>query len=201
MANKRADTIVPIHDLLARRWSGWAFDPERPVKRAQLVAMLEAARWAPSVGDEEPWRCLVWDRFSNELGWQRAFECLAPGNQLWAVAAPILILSLAVTQSGRSGKANPWAQHDTGAASENLCLQAAAMGLYAHQIGDFDARKLLRAFNVPRELTPTTIVAVGYPGSAEHLDTVLRERELEARKRRPVDERCFENRWGEPLQF
>jgi nitroreductase len=165
------------------------------------MAMLEAARWAPSVGEEEPWSCVVWDRFNNELGWQKAFECLAPGNQLWAAAAPVLILSLAATKSKRTGKVNPWAQHDAGAASENLCLQAAAMGLYAHQIGDFDRRKTARAFNVPHDLAPTTIVVVGHPGSAEHLDTTLRERELETRNRRPVDVCCFENRWGDPLQF
>ena len=201
MTNKRADTLVPIHDLLARRWSGRAFDPDKPVKRAQLVAMLEAARWAPSCAGEEPWRYIVWDRGSNELGWESAFDCLSPGNQLWAVAAPILILSLAATKSSHGGKPNRWAQHDTGAASENLCLQAVAMGLHAHQMGGFDMRRVVRSFAVPKEFTPMAMVAVGHPGLAQNLDTELRDRELGARGRSSMNERFFENRWGEPVQI
>ena len=201
MTDKRAETLVPIHDLLARRWSGHAFDAEKPVKRAQLVAMLEAARWAPSCAGEEPWRYIVWDRANNELGWQRAFDCLSTGSQLWAVTAPLIILSLAATKSYLNGKANRWAQHDTGAASENLCLQAAAMGLYAHQIGDFDGRRVKRIFSVPKEFEPMAMMAVGHPGSARGLDTQLRDRELGARYRSPINERFFENQWGEPVQM
>ena len=201
MSDKRADTLVPIHDLLERRWSGRAFDPDKPVKRAQLLALLEAARWAPSCGGEEPWRYLVWDRFGNEFGWQRAFECLSPANQLWAVAAPVLILSMAVLRSTRSGKTDPWAQFDTGAASENLCLQAVALGLRALQMGDFDSERVRRGFAVPRGHQPMTIIAVGYPGLAQNLDTALRERELGKRSRGPIGDRFFENRWGEPVRL
>ena len=138
MLEKPAVTRPPIAELIARRWSPRAMDSTQPVSRDHLLALLEAARWAPSCFGDQPWRYLVWDRFRDPAGWQQAFECLAEGNQSWVQNAPVLLLAVAAPAFGHNGQPNRWAQYDTGAASENLCLQAAALGLVAHQMGGFN---------------------------------------------------------------
>ncbi len=196
MTDKRAQTLVPIHELIARRWSGRAFDPDKSIHRAQLLALLEAARWAPSCFGEQPWHFLVWDRFRSEFGWQKAFDCLAPGNQLWAMNAPVLILSLATLEFRQRGTRNRWAHYDTGAAAENLCLQAAAMGLMAHQMGGFESDRTRASFAIPDGYEPMAMIAVGHPGPETILDGELRERELAPRTRMALGENFFEDRWG-----
>lgn len=135
MLEKPAVTQVAIADVIARRWSPRAMNPTKPVSREQLLALLEAARWAPSCYGDQPWRYLVWDRFGDPVGWQRAFECLAEGNQVWVKNAALLLLSVAAPNFQHNGKLNRFAQHDTGAASANLALQATALGLALHQMG------------------------------------------------------------------
>ena len=196
MTDKRATTLVPIHDLIARRWSGRAFDPGKSVHRAQLLALLEAARWAPSCFGDEPWHFIVWDRFRSEFGWQKAFDCLQPGNQLWAMNAPVLVLSLAAIQFRERERANRWAQYDTGAAAVSLCLQASAMGLMAHQMGGFDSERARVSFAVPSAYQPMAMIAVGHPGPEQMLEGELRVRELAPRTRQPLGANCFEDQWG-----
>lgn len=199
MLEKKAQTAVAIDDLLARRWSPRAFDPEKSVSREQLLAVLEAARWAPSCYGDEPWRYLVWDRSRDPGAWQKAFECLAESNQQWVKNAPVLLASLACGVFGHNGKPNRWGQHDTGAASENLVLEAVAVGLAAHQMGGFNAEKLRRAFAIPDEFTPMAMIAVGHPAAPDTLEGDLKERELRPRKRRPLEETFFEGAWGQPV--
>jgi nitroreductase len=199
MHRKFADTHVPIHDLLARRWSGRAFDRGRPVSREQLTALLEAARWAPSCYGDEPWRFIVWDRFRDETAWQKAFECLGEWNRKWARTAPVLLLSAADSVFTKNGKPNRWGQHDTGAAGENLQLQAAALGLMAHPMGGFDADKARREFGVPERFTPMAMIAVGHPAPAETLEGEYRDAEIAARGRTPLGTRFFEGGWDIPF--
>jgi nitroreductase len=200
MLEKPAVTQVAIADLLARRWSPRAIDPDRPVGREDLLALLEAARWAPSCFGDQPWRYLVWDRFRDATGWQRAFACLAEGNQIWANNAPILLLSVATPHFGHNHKPNRWAQYDTGAASENLCLQATALGLVVHQMGGFDPEKARATFAIPPDHACMAMIAVGYPGPVDVLPESLRERELAPRERKPLDSLAFEGGWGQLLQ-
>jgi nitroreductase len=200
MLEKPAVTQPPIAELIARRWSPRAIDPNQPVSREQVLALLEAARWAPSCFGEQPWRYLVWDRFRDLARWQQAFECLAEGNQGWVKNAPILLLSLAAPNFGHNDKPNRWAQHDTGAASENLCLQATALGLVAHQMGGFDPDKAKATFAIPAGYTCMAMIAVGHPGPVEVLPEALRERELAPRERKPLDSLVFEGGWGQSLQ-
>jgi nitroreductase len=197
--NKIAATSAPIHDVIARRWSGRAFDRDKPVSREQLKALLEAARWAPSCFNDQPWRYLVWDRFHNEHAWQTGFSCLTEWNQSWVKNAPLLLLSVADSEFSKTGKPNRWGPYDTGAASAGLCLQAATMGLMAHQMGGFDARKIHRILAVPERYTCMAMIAVGHPASADVLNPELRELELAARERRPLNEFCFDGEWGVPL--
>ncbi|MEE8388521.1 MAG: nitroreductase family protein [Acidiferrobacterales bacterium] len=201
MIEKLADTQHPIHEVLARRWSGRAFETT-PLTREQIVTLMEAARWAPSCFNDQPWCYLVWDKSSDPGSWQKAFACLGEGNQSWVIDAPLLLAACADSEfTKKPGKPNRWGQHDTGAASTCLCIQASAMGLMAHQMGGFDSEKLRAAFNIPQRYTPMAMITVGHPvASAEQLDQDRKARELAPRERYPLDEKFFEATWGTPLK-
>ncbi|MDO9393083.1 MAG: nitroreductase family protein, partial [Methylotenera sp.] len=137
--HKPAITQVAINETIANRWSGRAYDASKIISHEQIVALLEAARWAPSCFGDQPWRFIVWDKNADAQTWQQAFDCLAPGNQTWVKDAPVLLLVCSDTLFNHNQQPNRWAQYDTGAAAENLCLQASGMGLMAHQMGGFNA--------------------------------------------------------------
>lgn len=201
MEPKTANTSVPIHELLAKRWSPRAFDPAKPVMREELQSLCEAARWAPSCFGDEPWRYVICDRTLDEEAWQRAFGCLVEKNQRWARNAPVLILSVASETFGRDDKPNRWGQHDTGAASLSLCLQATALGLIVHQMGGFDVARAREAFEIPDGFTPMAMMAVGHQAAPETLDEDFRESELGARERDPLERHFFRGTWGAGAQF
>jgi nitroreductase len=199
MEPRKAITSVPIHDLLARRWSPRAYDKARPVTREQLVTIMEAGRWAPSCNGDEPWRYLVWDRTRNPEGWQKAFDCLSESNKKWVQNVPLLMLSCAGSLFGHSGKPNRWTQHDTGAASVCMALQAEALGLVIHQMGGYDAEKVRAAFAIPAEYTPMAMIAVGYQAEPDILDEETKAKELRPRVRKPLAERFYEGGWEKPV--
>ncbi len=201
MADKPAHTRVPIDNLIARRWSGRAFDRNSPVSRVHLTALLEAARWAPSCNGDQPWRYIVWDRFTDGESWHKAFECLSEGNRAWVKNAPLLLLATAHRIFDHNGKPNRWGQYDTGAASENLCLQAVALGLMAHQMGGFDAEKVRTTFHVPDQFDCMAMIAVGHPADPDILDSPYRERELAERARKPLEELFFEGAWQKTIDI
>ena len=196
---KPAITQVPIAEIIANRWSPRAFDASKVVSHAQIIALLEAARWAPSCFGDQPWRFLVWNKNADAEAWQQAFDCLAPSNQTWVQAAPILILSCADTLFGHNQSPNRWAQHDTGAAAENLCLQASSMGLAVHQMGGFNADLAHEKFSIPVQYTPMAMLALGYEGDPNQLPEELKQRELAERKRKPLGELFFESAWDKPV--
>jgi nitroreductase len=195
---KRASPDVPVDDLIARRWSPRAFDPDRPVEPAHLHALLEAARWAPSCFNEQPWRFLVFDG-SDAAALERARGCLVEGNS-WARRAPVLLLSVACEAFTRNGKPNRHAQHDVGLAAENLVLQAAALGLGAHQMAGFDADRARAEFAIPEGFTPMAMIALGHPGAIDDLPEPLRQRERARRERRPLAEIAFAGAWNRPFR-
>lgn len=197
---KPAKTRYPIHEIISGRWSPRALDATQPVSRENLLSLLEAARWAPSCFGDEPWRYIVWDRFADPESWHRAFECMVPGNQAWAKNAPILMLSIADTLFDYNGSPNRFGQYDTGAASENLVLQAEALGLAAHQMGGFDVDKARAAFSIPERYLCMSMIAVGHPASPDILDAGLKEKELAERSRKPMESRFFEGSWGSPVK-
>ena len=196
MQDRKAMTSVPIHDLLARRWSPRAFDPNRPVTREQLKVLLEAGRWAPSCNGDEPWRYLIWDKGRDPAGWQKAFDCLSESNNKWVKNVTLLMLSCAGSTFEATGKPNRWTQHDTGAASVSMALQAVAMGLIIHQMGGWDVEKARAAFAIPPEYTPMAMIAVGYQTGPEILDEETKAKELRPRARKLIAERFFEGGWG-----
>ena len=196
MLKKDAITSVPIHDLLARRWSPRAYDPKRPVSREQLKVLLEAGRWAPSCNGDEPWRYLIWDKGRDPQGWQKAYDCLNENNRKWVKNVPLLMLSCAGSTFEATGKPNRWTQHDTGAASVSMALQAVALGLIVHQMGGWDVDKARAAFDIPADYTPMAMIAVGYQTGPEILDEETKAKEMRPRARKPIAERFFEGGWG-----
>ncbi len=193
---KPAITSQPVHDIIANRWSGRAYDASKPVTQAQLIAVLEAARWAPSCFGDQPWRFVVCNKTDNLAAWQAAFDALVPGNQGWAVNAPVLVLICADTLFGHNDKPNKWAAYDTGAAAENLSLQATALGLMTHQMGGFDADKARQAFKVPERYQLLAMLSLGFAASPDTLDEELKARELAPRNRKALGELFFNGHWG-----
>lgn len=196
---KPATTRVAIDDTIAHRWSGRAYDGAKSVSAEQTIALLEAARWAPSCYGDQPWRFIVWDSNKDKAAWQKAFDTLVEFNQGWVKNAPLLFLIAADTKFHHNGKPNRWAAYDTGAAAENICLQATALGLMAHQMAGFDADKLRAAFEIPEQIEIIAMIAVGHPADPDTLDAETRERETAARSRRELGELFFDGAWGKPV--
>jgi nitroreductase len=195
---RAAPTAVPIHELLAGRWSPRAVDPDRPVPRRRLLSLFEAARWAPSSGNVQPWRFLLFDDEVPDAR-EAARDCLRRGNA-WARAAPVLVVVLVRPCWPDSTDPNPSARHDTGAAALSLCLQASADGLIAHQMAGFDRTRVRERFAVPDAFEPASCIAIGLPGELTGLDERRLARETAPRTRRPVEQTVFVGGWdGPPL--
>jgi len=192
--SKRADSDPGLHPLIADRWSPRALDPAGEVGEPALRALLEAARWAPSHGNTQPARYLVGRR--GDATFAGIFEVLSRGNKSWAGAAGALLLACAETENEKG--AIPLAEYGAGLASENLVLQAVALGLVAHQMGGFDADAARRAFDLPDHVRPLAVIAVGTQGSADLLPEDRRAKELGPRRRKPLEEIAFTDRWGTP---
>ena len=192
---KPAPTAYPIDPEIKRRWSPRAFEEGRRVEREKILALLEAARWAPSCFNEQPWRYLVFDG-SDPEAMEKARACLVEGNA-WALKAPVLMISVARDNFTYNEEPNRTAQHDVGLASENLVLEAVAQGLVAHQMAGFNAAQARSSFNVPEDHTVLAMIAVGYPyrGSLDELDEKARKGELAPRKRRSLSEIAFAGTW------
>jgi len=198
MMEKPADAQHPIHDLLKRRWSPRAFS-DQPIEAEKLHMLFEAARWAPSSNNEQPWRFIVANK-DHETEWNRLLACLMEGNRKWAYRAPALILSVASLNFQDDSTPNRHAFHDTGMAVENLVLQATALGLSAHQMAGFDVEKARADLKIPSGYEPVAMIAVGHPGDLASLPDRLRERELQPRSRRSISEWTFSGQWGDPLR-
>ncbi len=181
--SKTADAAAPTHPLLADRWSPRAFDPTAELDDPTLTALLEAARWAPSAGNSQPWRFLVARR--GTVAFDAIFATLMPGNQPWAGRASALLLVAAATRDAE-GAELPWALYDTGAAVAHLSTQAQALGLSVHQMGGFDAAAATERLDLPSGVVPVVVVALGMRQHADTLPGPYAEREVAPRSRRPL---------------
>ena len=190
-----APTAHPIHELLARRWSPRAFHP-RPVEPEKLRSLLEAARWAPSSYNEQPWSYIVATK-EDPGEFSRLLACLVEGNQAWAKDAPVLLLSVASRRFARNGKENCHAFHDVGLASGNFVIQATAMGLFVHQMAGILPDKARETFGIPEGHEPVAGIALGYPGDPETLPERLRAAETAPRTRKALESFVFTGRWGQ----
>ncbi len=195
---KPAPTDVPLLDAIARRHSPRAF-ADRPVDPTLVRSCLEAARWAPSAMNEQPWAFLVAPREDPALH-ARAVDALVEGNRRWAAAAPVLLFTCARTRFARGGKPNSWARHDAGIALGLLAVQAAALGLQAHPMGGIRPDAVRAGWALPDDVEPVAGIALGWPGDPASLPDDLRAREEAPRERRPQAAFVFGRRYGEPWE-
>ncbi|HEY7156001.1 MAG TPA: nitroreductase family protein [Gemmataceae bacterium] len=192
--HKQATPDHPIHELLARRWSPYAF-ADRPVSEDDLRSLFEAARWAASSYNEQPWAYLVATK-ANATEFERLLSCLVEGNQVWAKAAPVLALGCTNLHFALNGKPNAAAVHDLGLASATLTLEATARGLFVHQMIGILPDKARELYRIPEGVQPLTGLAIGYPADPGALPEKLRERDLAPRRRKPLAEFVFDGKWG-----
>lgn len=196
--DKAANVSVPIHELLARRFSTHAFAREGRVSLADRCALLEAARWAPSWTNREPWRLIACDRFEHPEPWQRLFEALAARERPWAYNAALLIL-VAADLEGLEPKEQARALFDTGAAALQLCLEATARNLATHTTSGFDEARLRSQMGIPEHAAGIAIVCVGQRADLGTLGRDVYRREIAPRTRSARGSRCFDAHWGRPF--
>lgn len=197
---KHASPDHPVLAPIAERWSPYVYD-ERPVEQEKLLSCLEAARWAESSYNEQPWIFFLAER-TNHVEFERALECLVEANQFWAKHAGVLIMTAISRTFQKNGSPNRVAEHDLGIAAAHFALQAAALGLQAHQMAGVNLAKTRQTYNIPGGYDPMTAIALGYagppPGGA---DPQLAPRDESPRSRKPLSEFVFTGGWGKPTAF
>src|SRR6056297_1104246 len=179
---------MKIHPLLEKRWSPVAFS-DKPVTEQTLETLFEAARWAPSSRNVQPWRFIV--AFKEDPHYNTLFELLYEGNKVWAKTAPVLALSVAELIPGGRDTENLYAFHDTGMAMGNLLVQATEMDLYVHQMGGYDRERAIKELEIAQRYAPVAMMAIGYKGDAGQLPPDVAERETSARTRKEKHEFVF----------
>ena len=194
MFEKPASADHPLFDPIARRWSTRAFQ-DRSVESEKVASLFEAARWAPSSGNGQPWSYLV-ARREDAAEHERLASVLVPGNA-WARKAPVLALAVS-TLDRAPDRPNRHAQHDVGLANENLAIQAVSMGLAVHMMAGFNVEMAAEVFQIPPRHEPLTMIAIGYPGDPASLDDDLRKKDLAPRQRKPLAEFVFTGKFGQP---
>jgi len=193
---KQARTDHPVQPILVRRWSPYGFG-KAGVSGEDLASLFEAARWAPSSYNEQPWVYFVARREDREE-FERVLSCLTEGNRRWAANAAVLVLAAVRTTLSRNGKPNRVALHDLGLASANLTLEATARGLAVHQMGGILPARIRELYRLPEEVEPATALAIGAAAGPGEDNEAWRERDTMPRTRRPLDEFVFERAWGRP---
>lgn len=182
--NNPAPTDHPITDLVANRWSPLSY-ADKPVEEEKINSLLEAARWAPSSFNEQPWSYVV-GRKGDEIH-EKLASTLMEGNA-WAKNAGVLMLSVGKSFFEHKHKANRHFMHDLGAATALMTMQATDMDLVTHQMAGFDADKARELFNIEEDFEPCAMIAIGYQGELDALDEGQQERQKGARQRKPHTE-------------
>ena len=185
ITSRNADTEAPLITPLVERWSPRAYDPTAEVDPALIRTILEAARWAPSANNVQPWRFIVARRGTDAFA--TVHDAMLGFNQVWADSAAVLIVNIAEIVDPE-GKARPWARYDLGQAVAHLTVQAQHEGLHTHQMGGFDAARLAEAFGLRGGLEVVSITAIGVLGDVDTLPDPLREREVAPRLRKSLEE-------------
>lgn len=194
--SRPADTSEPIHPLLRYRYSPRVFG-ERELGDHELRSLLEAARWAASSFNEQPWRFLI-ARRRDEEEFAKMLTTLAPANQEWAQHADVLMVAVAREEFSRNDRPNRHHRHDVGAAIAQLTAQATSLGIAVHPMAGFSADAVRDRYDVPEGFAPTTAIALGQAVDPEDLELDARDREMEPRRRKPLEELVFEGEWGRP---
>jgi nitroreductase len=191
-----APTTTPIHEVLAHRWSPRSFD-SRPVEPEKLRTLFEAARWAASSYNAQPWYFIVATK-DDPVNFQRVLGCFVEFNQGWAKNAPVVAVSVAGLKFQHNGEPNRHSFHDVGQAAATMSVQATALGLQIHQMAGILPDKAREVFHIPEGFEAVAGMALGYPGDPAALPDQLRDRELGPRQRKPVSSFVFTGDWGKP---
>jgi len=195
---KKAPHVNGVLPVFHERWSPRSF-ADREVSRDTLAKVFEAARWAASSYNEQPWRFLVGTRGSDT--YNKIFASLGEFNQKWAGTAPVLILGTALGKFSHNGTPNRHALYDLGAASSYMTLEAASLGLATHQMAGFDAEKARELLGIPADSVIGAVIALGYQDQPEKLrDEGLIKQETSPRNRKPLSEIALES-WGKGMEL
>jgi nitroreductase len=184
----------PVLPAITQRYSAYQF-ADKPVEADKLRSLFEAARWAASSFNEQPWRFIVATK-DDSAAYEKALGCLVEANQGWAQAAPVLVLTAAKQDFTYNGSPNRVALHDLGQAAAHIALQAAELGLVIHQMAGIEQDKVVSAYGLPEGVTAETAIAIGYPAEGD-----LNDAELKARQRKPFDEFVFGEAWGKATEL
>jgi nitroreductase len=193
------ETDHPVLEIIASRWSPYAFE-DRPVSDEDLRSLFEAARWAPSSYNEQPWHYIIAKKEDKEE-FKTMLSCLVEGNQIWAKNAPVLILGITQLNFVRNNKPNRAAIHDLGLASMNLVLEATARDIKVHQMIGIEPERIRTVYHVPEDFEPMTGLAIGYAATPDVLPKELQVRDSERRPRKLLKNFVFSRRWGNVSEF
>lgn len=194
---KPANTLLNIHPVIKQRWSPRAFS-EKAVQGEQLQRIFEAARWAPSSFNEQPWRFIVGRKGDDT--WNALHECLVEFNQIWTKNVPVLVLAIGNTLSAK-GEKNSVYEYDVGQSMSFITFQVVAEGLSAHQIGGFSKEKAIDRFSIPDDHEPIAMIAIGYQDDPETLPADFANMEKTPRERKPISELVFSKQFGNPASL
>ncbi|MBK6967365.1 MAG: nitroreductase family protein [Bacteroidales bacterium] len=194
---KTASTDYPISNLLRERWSPRAFNSQ-PVEKEKLQRLFEAARWAPSSSNLQPWSFII--GFKGDDTYNKIAATLVEFNQLWALTAPMLLLAITKNTNQR-GEPNRSALYDLGQSVAHLTFQATADGLFVHQMGGFDSKRTIELFEIPAECSVATAIAIGYIGNPDSLPDNLKKLETTPRERRQSIDLVFTGTFGQPTDI
>ena len=197
--NKPASVDYPVHELIQNRWSPRAFS-DKAISSEILRSLFEAARWAPSSNNEQPWAFIVSTKYDSD-SYEKALGSLVEFNANWAKKAPVLVIAVAELAFAKNNAPNRNAFYDVGAASLQLSIEATARGLVVHQMAGFDPETAKEAFNIPQGWEPIAAMAIGYPGDASSLPEPLQTREKAPRTRKPISEFVMSGQWGHTAEF
>lgn len=187
--NQHNPTDHPVLGAIKQRYSAYQFS-DQPVEAEKLQALFEAARWAASSFNEQPWRFIVATK-NDQAAYDKALGCLVEANQGWAQAAPVIVLTAVKQTFTYNDSPNRVAQHDLGQAAAHMALQAAELGLVIHQMAGIEQDKVVSTYGLPDGFTAETAIAIGYPAEGD-----LNDAESKARQRKPFDEFVFGDAWG-----
>jgi nitroreductase len=187
---KPTQNNFPILNVLSQRWSPRAYS-DKPVEHEKLQSIFEAARWAPSARNEQPWRFILGQK--GDGSWEKIFESLVEWNQQWTAKAPVLVINLGKKYYDYKHLPNDTYQYDTGQAVAMMVIEAVNQGLIGHQMSGFSAEKAMRLFQIPDDYHPISVSAFGYYGDPELLPLEMNKSEFEDRIRRPLKDTVFAN--------
>lgn len=193
--DKRAETTYPIDDILASRWSPRAF-ADRAIPPDVLGSLFEAARWAPSSRNLQPWRFVIAARHRDNDGFARILSTLVGANKSWAKNASVLLVAVTEPNPEATPGPNTYAYYDVGQAMAHLTVQATACGLYLHQMGGFRKEMASELLEIPDNFEPVVSAAIGYLAEPSTLSQTMQKREVAPRSRNPLAEQVFSAKWG-----